>query len=247
MPRMVCVFIFYSVKWVRINFMKIYPLLFLFLSSLASADTQCMQNYFASRVGETLEYRVEIDGIRAKGARAISQSDSGQFTLLQSVSVLLASLEEESHFIVDEQGIVPINYLFEQQGLGARKTTIQFNGATAEVNRKGKTSQLELPQGFQDPLTFILQLQAATSCGESIETLKIPLVKSKGVSEVVFVKGEDSLIKSRDKDLVLETWQRVDGDKIEKVGLIPELNNLLYSFEQREGEKINRLQLIDLP
>lgn len=227
--------------------MKIYSLLFLFFSSLASADTQCMQNYFASRVGETLEYRVEIDGIRAKGTRALSLSDSGQFTLLQSVSVLLASLEEESHFIVDEQAIIPINYRFEQQGLGARKTTIQFNGSTAEVNRKGKTSQLELPQGFQDPLTFILQLQAATSCGDSIETLQIPLVKSKGVSEVIFVKGESSVVKSGEKQLVLETWQRAEGDKTEKVSLVPELNSLLFSFEQREGKKINRLQLIDLP
>ena len=227
--------------------MKIYLLAFLFLSSSALADAQCFQNHFASRVGENLEYRVEIDGIRAKGTRSLSQSDSGQYKLLQSVSVLLASLEEESNFIVEEQGIVPINYRFEQQGLGARKTTIQFNGTTADVNRKGKASQLELPQGFQDPLTFILQLQAATSCGDSIKTLKIPLVKSKGVSEVVFVKGESFVVKSGEKDLVLETWQRVEGDKTEKVGLVPELNSLLFSFEQREGKKINRLQLIDLP
>jgi hypothetical protein len=45
----------------------------------------------------------------------------------------------------------------------------------------------------------------------------------------------------------LETWLRVDGDKTEKLGLIPDLNNLLFSFEQQEGKKINRLQLIDLP
>ena len=247
MSRMVCLFIFYSVKWVRITSMKIYPLFLMFLSSAVSADTQCMQNYFASRVGETLEYRVEIDGIRAKGTRSLSQSDSGQFTLLQSVSVLLASLEEESTFEVNEQGIVPVHYRFEQQGLGARKTTIQFNGTTADVNRKGKVSQLELPQGFQDPLTFILQLQAATGCDESIEELKIPLVKAKGVSEIVFVKGDHSVVKSGEKELVLETWQRVEGDKTEKVGLVPQLNSLLFSFEQLEGKKINRLQLIDLP
>lgn len=227
--------------------MKIYPLLFLFLSSLVSADTQCMQNYFASRVGETLEYRVEIDGIRAKGTRALFLSDSGQFTLLQSVSVLLASLEEESHFIVDEQGIVPINYRFEQQGLGARKTTIQFSGTTADVNRKGKASQLEVPDAFQDPLTFILQLQAAVSCDQSIDELKIPLVKAKGVSELVFIRDKETLVNIAKEQFVLETWQRVEDDKTEKVGLVPELNSLLFSFEQLEGKKINRLQLIDHP
>jgi hypothetical protein len=75
----------------------------------------------------------------------------------------------------------------------------------------------------------------------------MPLVKSKGVSEIEFVKDQDARIKSGEKSLILQIWQRVDGDKIEKVGLIPELNNLLFSFEQREGKKINRLQLIDLP
>ena len=240
-------FIFYSVKSVRISLMKIYPLLFIVFSSLASADTQCMQNYFASRVGENLEYNVEIDGIRAKGSRTLSQSDSGQFTLVQPVSVLLASLEEQSHFIVNDQGIVPVNYRFEQQGLGARKTTIQFSGLTAEVNRKETLSKLELPKGFQDPLTFILQLQASINCGDSFEELKMPIVKSKGVSEVIFTKGDSSLVKSGEKQVVLETWLIVEGDKTEKLGLIPDLNNLLFSFEQQEGKKINRLQLIDLP
>ena len=227
--------------------MKIYPLFFLFISSLVSADTQCMQNYFASRVGESLEYRVEIDGIRASGSRVLTQSDSGQFQLVQSVSVLLASLEEESHFLVNERGVVPVSYRFEQQGLGARKTTMQFDGLIAEVNRKEKESKLKLPEGFQDPLTFILQLQAAISCGNSFSELKVPLVKSKGISEVVFVKDRDAQVKRGEESLVLQIWQRVDGDKTEKVGLIPDLNNLLFSFEQREGKKINRLQLIDLP
>jgi len=227
--------------------MKIYLLAFLFLSSSALADAQCFQNHFASRVGENLEYRVEIDGIRAKGTRSLSQSDSGQFKLLQSVSVVLASLEEESRFVVNEQGIRPVNYRFEQQGLGARKTTIQFDGLNATVNKKGKESQLELPEGYQDPLTFILQLQASISCRESFDELKMPLVKSKGVSENVFVKVEETQVNSGEEPLVLEVWQRVDDDKTEQVGLIPELNNLLFSFEQREGKKINRLQLIDLP
>ena len=229
------------------NYMKFYALVFLFLSPLASADTQCMQNYFASRVGENLEYRVEIDGIRAKGTRKLSQSDAGQFRLLQSVSVILASLEEQSDFMVNEQGVVPVNYRYEQQGLGARKTTIQFTDSLAQVNRKGRDSMLEIPAGFQDPLTFILQLQAAMSCGESYKELKMPLVKSKGVSEVVFVKGEESFIKVGEEQFELAIWKRVDGDKIEMLGLLPELNNLLFSFEQREGQKINRLQLIDLP
>lgn len=227
--------------------MKIYLLIFLFLSPFVSADTQCMQNYFASRVGESLEYRVDIDGIRANGARVLTQSNSGQFQLVQSVSVLLASLEEESHFLVNERGVVPLSYRFEQEGLGERKTTMLFDGLTAAVKRKGKESKLELPEGFQDPLTFILQLQAAISCGNSFSELKVPLVKSKGISEVVFVKDQDAQVKRGEESLVLQIWQRVDGDKTEKVGLIPDLNNLLFSFEQREGKKINRLQLIDHP
>lgn len=227
--------------------MKIYSLIFLFLSPFVSADTQCMQSYFASRVGESLEYRVDIDGIRASGTRVLTQSNSGQFQLIQSVSVLLASLEEESHFLVNERGVVPVSYRFEQEGLGARKTTMQFDGLVAAVKRKGKESKLELPEGFQDPLTFILQLQAAIRCGNSFSELKVPLVKSKGISEVVFVKDQDAQVKRGEESLVLQIWQRVDGDKTEKVGLIPDLNNLLFSFEQREGKKINRLQLIDLP
>jgi len=227
--------------------MKIVLIVLLFLSPFTSADDQCVHNYFASRVGETLEYRVEIDGIRATGTRALSQSDSGQFKLVQTVSVLLASLEEESNFLVNERSIIPVSYRFEQQGLGARKTIMQFDGLIAEVNRKGTVSRLELPESFQDPLTFILQLQAAITCGESFTELKMPLVKSKGVSEIEFVKDQDARIKSGEKSLNMQIWQRVDGDKIEKVGLIPELNNLLFSFEQREGKKINRLQLIDLP
>jgi hypothetical protein len=206
-----------------------------------------MQSYFASRVGESLEYRVEIDGFRANGTRVLTQSDSGHFKLVQSVSVLLASLEEESHFLVSERGVVPVSYRFEQQGLGARKTTMKFDGLTAELNRKGKESNLKLPEGFQDPLTFILQLQAAISCGAPFTELKIPLVKSKGVSEIVFIKDQDTQVKNGEVSLVVQTWQRVDGDKTEKVGLIPGLNSLLFSFEQQEGKKINRLQLIDLP
>jgi hypothetical protein len=63
----------------------------------------------------------------------------------------------------------------------------------------------------------------------------------------VFIKDQDTQVKNDEASLVVQTWQRVDGDKTEKVGLIPGLNSLLFSFEQQEGKKITRLQLIDLP
>ena len=227
--------------------MKKNLLVLFLLSSLASADQLCVENYFNSRVGEKLDYQVDVDGIRAKGFRSLIKSESDVFQFTQSVSILIASLEEESDFITNEIGVVPLRYRFEQLGLGSRKTEIDFIDSTAQVFRKGVESNFALTEGFQDPLTFILQLQAKVNCNPSIETLVIPLAKQTQMAEAMFVKDEQIFINSGAKNWGLQVWQRIDGKKVERVGLIPELNNLLFSYEQIAGEKINRIQLIDLP
>ena len=105
-------------------------------------------------------YQATSRGLSARAQRSLVETD-GQYQLsntleLRVLGARLGRAEEISRFQWAGQNLVPVEYVYEQTGLGARKETVTFDWAAAQAISREDEHVWELPlhEGVQDKLSF---------------------------------------------------------------------------------------------
>lgn len=216
------------------------------VSTGVQASENCMSDYIESRVGEEFSYSITMKNINAQGVRQLEKNEVGEYLFKQSATVLIASIEESSQFVLKSGDIVPRYYKREQKGLGAKLTSIDYSEDKAEVIRKGRESHYDLPHEFQDPQTSILALQAHLYCGADTP-ITFNVAGTKGSQQHVYHRIDSETAINHREGLSVEYWERNKKGVREVFGFIPERAYLLMLFEQNDDGDINRLELLSDP
>lgn len=109
-------------------------------------------------------YQAEFDlGIHLNGEaiRELTQADDGQWRLTMKASAIAASIDESSHFSLQQTRVTPERYHYQRKLL-AKKKTIEhrFDWQQQQLisNVKGDQQQLELEPGTLDKVGLQIQL-----------------------------------------------------------------------------------------
>jgi hypothetical protein len=121
-------------------------------------------------------YHATSRGLSAKAERSLRQSADQQFQLtnvleLRVLGARLGRAEETSTFRWEADVPIPVDYVYEQTGLGGRLETVSFDWNTAMAESREDENLWELPlhPGVQDKLSFQALLAAQLVAGDRTE------------------------------------------------------------------------------
>lgn len=107
--------------------------------------------------------------VSGSASRQLEQNADGSWKLLFQASMLVAGLNEESHFRYDNQRFVPISYRFERNGLGKSKKVVHdfdWKGKLVTGIDRDRPVRLVLKTGLLDKSTYQLALQEDVAAGK---------------------------------------------------------------------------------
>ena len=120
----------------------------------------------------TASYAADMKSIPVNGSaeHSLQQNEDGTWTLRFHASMFVARLTEESTLKLENDQLLPLNYLYQRKGMGrGRETTQSFDWATGEVRGVYKKEAFTLPTqpGLLDKTTYQLALQRDLMAGKT--------------------------------------------------------------------------------
>ncbi len=107
--------------------------------------------------------------VSGSAERSLQALDDGRWQLSFEASMLVASLNEQSTFRLDNGAFRPLTYRFERSGLGKRKEIAHdFDWQAKQVvgSDRGDPVRFALTPGLQDKSTYQLTLQHDVAAGK---------------------------------------------------------------------------------
>lgn len=114
--------------------------------------------------------------ISGSAERSLKTRDDGTWQLSFNASMLVASLNEESTFRMDEAAIKPLSYTFERSGLGKGKKIEQtFNWEAKQITGSDRGDPIKLPlnAGLLDKSTYQIALQNDVAEGKKTMSYQV--------------------------------------------------------------------------
>lgn len=221
-------------------------LLLLFWIPSVSAS-ECVDDLLAGQLNTRSIYAVNYKGIETSAVRVLTQ-ESESWVLNQSLSVLLAGLNETSRLQLSGGRLHLLHYVKEQTGLGARKTEILVDSASQRVRSirgdKGWDYTTDTP--LLDPLSHTLQLQIDRHCGETSEQAEYRLAGTRSVKRYEYQRQGSEPLDTPWGKLEAERWQRQSEGVRDTLWLLPEQDFALVRFEHEEKGEISSLVLKEI-
>lgn len=188
-------------------------------------------------------YEASANGLAATATRSLRKTDESAYRLSNSLEAslagqTLASLEQSSELLLQDQQIVPLNYSYQLSGVSRASHAIFFNwDANMALSTKDDESwQLELENGVMDQLSYQLALRQALLLnaagrtnfafsiidGDAIERHEYRLVSEERISTPL---GEMNTLK-------LERVREANDERMTEIWLAADWNFLLTRIEQ---------------
>jgi hypothetical protein len=225
---------------------KYFTLIFGALFSGALVAGECQSGFLVSAEGSH-DYRVSFNGISGSGEVALKSQNDGSFLFTQNLSLMLASLQVESHIALVNDLVKPLSYREEQKGIGKKLTTMTFANGHADIQRKGKSYSYEVPNLFQDQLSQTLHLQIVAACSPELTQIDMSVATPKRLKDVSYLRKEDVSLSEKFNRLTAQQWVFEEGETRDTLLILPALNNLLVLLEHQDGGDVTRLELKSLP
>ena len=112
------------------------------------------------------KYQAKASGMTATAKRSLSRNDNGEYLLRNKMELKLAratisSVDERSHFIWQQDRLIPQSYEYQQKGFSRRKEVVDFDWQAnmANTTRGSDSWQTALKEGIFDKLNFYLKLR----------------------------------------------------------------------------------------
>lgn len=188
-------------------------------------------------------YDAHYDDFSAQANRSLSQdSATGRFVLQSKLELVLlgsvvTSITERSEFLWDAERPLPLQYSYEQHGIGARERSISFDHAAAQAEYKlnGTTGTVALTEPTFDELSGYLLLEARLAAGETDisfnvvdrDQMKTVHYKVRNRERLMTKLGEFETIK-------LERIRDASSNRSTEIWLAPAHNYLMVKLVQEE-------------
>ncbi|WP_235906806.1 DUF3108 domain-containing protein [Pseudomonas saliphila] len=143
----------------------------------------------------TASYAADMRNVPLNGEanHSLTANENGTWTLAFDAGMFVARLSEQSTFLLQEDGILPIEYEYKRRGLGRSRTTTQhFDWESGVVTGDHKKERFTLPTepGLLDKTTYQLALQRDLMAGKT--DLRYRVVDGDDIEEYQFrVVGEE--------------------------------------------------------
>lgn len=226
-------------------FAKPLALIALALMTPHAHASDCATDLLNAQRDQSWIYKVSYQGMGTEATRRLELGAAGSWSLSQSMSLLIVSLNEKSSMLLSGGALSTLEYLKEQKGLGARTTQISVNQSAMQVNTlyKGQAQSYTISSPVLDPLSHSLQMQIDRQCLGKSSTLEYPLVGRSGLKAYRYeALGEES-ISTPWGALVAERWQRQEGETRDTLWLVPQKQFALVRVEHEERGELSSLML----
>lgn len=111
-------------------------------------------------------YEAKASGLTAEAKRSLSKNNSGEYVLRNTMKVKLigltvGSIDERSHFLWQQDRLVPQAYYAEQTGIGSGRESVNFNWETkfADTTADAESWRVGLQENTFDKLSYNLKLR----------------------------------------------------------------------------------------
>lgn len=193
------------------------------------------------------EYQAKASGLSATAFRTLEQLEGPRYRLSNSLSLTvlgaqIGSVTETSDFLVQDEGLRPLNYSYVQTGPGRGQETVDFDwdAQLATAVEDGDSQQLSLQPGVMDKLSFTAQLSRdLAALPESERTagrqFSYRLVDGDEVEEHLYAIAGEDIVDTPLGALPTLRLERVRGSDSRRrttFWLWPERDFLLVKFEQ---------------
>lgn len=217
--------------------------------SSASAD-RCALEILSGQRDQNWIYRVSYQGMGAEATRQLTLTESGDWVLAQSMSILIVSLNEQSRATLNQGQLSTLDYRKEQKGIGAKTTEIRVDSESKQViaSYKGKSQNYSVNGSVVDPLLQTLQIQLDRQCsaaaGVNTRTSVVyPVLGRSGVTPYSFSYIAEETTHTPWGELTAERWQREADGVRDTLWLAPSKNHALVRVEHEEKGELSSLQL----
>jgi len=131
--------------------------------------------------------------IGGSASRSLVKDENGLWRLEFSASMLIASINESSHFRLQNGQPIPLDYYLNRSALGkTRETQLSFDWTKKQISGsyRGKPVALSLVKGVLDKSTYQIALQQDVAAGK--KTMSYPIVDGDEIETLHFrVLGEE--------------------------------------------------------
>ena len=207
--------------------------------------SDCATDLLNAQRDQNWVYQVSYQGMGTEATRRLESIGSDSWTLSQSMSLLIVSLNEKSSMQLMDSQLATTEYLKEQKGLGARTTQISVDSTTGAVDSiyKGKSASYQVEGDVLDPLSHSLQIQIDRQCGADTESLSYTLVARSDTRSYNYqLLGKES-VATPWGELMAERWQREEGKIRDTLWIAPEKAYALVRVEHEEKGELSSLLL----
>lgn len=116
----------------------------------------------------TAKYQASANGLAATASRSLSRIDENSYRLSNSLEAsaagqILANLNQSSEFIIEDTRVVPLNYIYQLNGVSRASHAVFFNwdAEIALSTEDDESWQLQLKEGVMDQLSYQLAMRLA--------------------------------------------------------------------------------------
>ncbi len=195
-----------------------------------------------ARTGEVLytaEYEGKHSGLTVKTTRSLVRTEDNSYLFTSVAKAMFASIEEISHFKLENNRLVPLSYRYKRSIFGVKKEediTFDWQEKTATYQEGGnpeKATVHEAYAGLLDPSLYQLQLQRDMLNGNA--GLQYNFVREQRIKNYEFdVVGRDKLkIDGKVREAV--KLERLNDDsKKTVIWLIPEFHYQMGKIQHTE-------------
>lgn len=186
------------------------------------------------------EYQADIKGFRVKASRELTTQTNGQQLILFKASSMIASLEESTLFIWENNYLRPIIYSYNQNVIGKKEhNRIDFDHTQKQIVSQYKDGDTITPYSHKllDKLSYQLQLQQDLRIGKNI--LDYTIIRKGQTKQNQFVREGKEIIKTEFGDLltVKVKLNRTSNDRQTYIWFAVDWDYMLVRFEQYEKNK----------
>ena len=186
-------------------------------------------------------YQAKALGMSATATRRLSISDEQQYTLENSLSLIVlganvGSVTETSEFVWNDSQIVPVHYRYVQTGIGATNEEVFFdwNNSLAISQSDAETWEVALNDGVLDKLSFSVQIgQDITERGAS--EFQYNVVDEDKVDEQIYRISSEEVLQTplgRLNTIKIERVRSSESRRRTTVWLAKDWDYLLVRLEQ---------------